>query len=285
MKGLVLAAVLIGVSLLIGYIFDRMARAARLRRDKRYDWYTALLLTATGAITGWLDGGGPGAAIGAIIGFFGGTLIASIVYGTLSVIWTLIRGPLPKRGQEAGSVSMLHRLGILIAGGLPVVFAVIIAHETYWMFNLVSLTAQNDVSSKVALAAGAGQPREMLKENITNRRWHVAASTWRPARWVLQPELLAAARGELAFLDMIELKKPPDSKPEGWTDIGDGEIVWTTWNMPAFEDSFLPDTTVNKVATRISQDRITFYTETVEHTWVLRHIPAQWFIRVPAAGD
>lgn len=282
------ALILIVVSLLIGYLFDRMARSARLRRDKRFDWLAALLGTAAGAGLGWLDGEGIGAGLGAAIGFFGATLTASIVFGTLSVLWTLLRGPLPRRNEEKRPTTFGQRLGILLAGGLPVAFAVLIAHETYWTCNMVSLVAQNDLCSRVAESAADGQPRAGLKQNIENRRWHVAASTWRPMQWLLQPDNRDAARAELAFLDMIAGRKPPPEKPAAWTDLGGTEVVWTNWNMDAFDSNdkeFLRDETVRRVAADICAERVRLYGETVDRTWVLRYVPRELFVPAHRKAD
>ena len=108
---------------------------------------------------------------------------------------------------------MEHRIGIIVAGLLPVAFSVVIAHETYWMVNLVSLTAQNKVGSSLAVAAANDEPREKLQAIVAERRWHVAAPIWRPTQWLLQPEQLAAGQSELAFLDMIDKRDPPDENP------------------------------------------------------------------------
>ncbi|MFQ5733632.1 MAG: hypothetical protein ACE5KM_16975 [Planctomycetaceae bacterium] len=283
---MITAIVFVVVALLIGYVFDRMARAARLRRNKRYDWYLAGIATVLGAGLGWMDGEGAGVGIGAAVGFFGGTLAASIVFGTLSVVWTLIRGPLPKRGRENRRTTMGHRLGILVAGLLPVAFAVVIAHETYWMCNLVALAAQNDVGLSVAGSAGSQQPREKLKATVADRRWHVAAATWRPMQWLLQPEILDATRAELAFLDLIDGRKPPQEKPGGWADLSDRDPVWTTWNMAGFDESFLRDETLHDLAMSICRRRLTLYSDCVERTWVLRYVPTGLFVRArqPQAG-
>lgn len=279
--GLVVAVI---VAMVLAFIFDRIARAVGLRRDKRWDWTAALLLAAAGAYFGWKDGGRQGAIIGGIAAFIGGTLAAAAAFGALAVVWSVLAGPkwdpeyYPRKKDRRKPSFLGGRIAVLLGGILPAAFAALIAHEVYWMSNLAALTAQYGVGYTIADYSAHERPREDLVAALQQNRWQLEAGQWRPQRWLLFPEYADENKAALEYVDFVSGNKPPKEKPAAWNTDWE-QALWTEWTSAGFDAARLDPVELNRLGVHIANDRYALFNACLDRTLVLRYLPREMFVK------
>lgn len=269
-------------SMIVGWILDRIARAAGVRRFKGWDYMAAVICAGVGGYFGMIDGDERSIGVGAAVGFIAGAMVASFVFGALATIWSFFVGPPIKEGEEdkPRKVSIFRRFAILIFGALPVAFAALVAHEVYWLANLGAVTLQYNVGYKMLDYTQREEPMEKLAESLSDNRWQVESASIRPAEWLIHPDYVESNAEVLTYLKMFSGDKPPQEFPESWEKNDPLDtLMYIFWSTPDFAPKDIPPEPTQSIGIRIGKQRFELFNEILDRTLALRYLPRDLFVR------
>lgn len=277
----VVVLIIVVVSMAVWFVLERLARWAGVRRIKTYDYAAAFLLGTIGAYLGWLDGDRNGAIVGGFIGFLGGAMVASVIFGALATVWSFFLGPPRKKKDkdQPQTTSFLRRLAILGAGSLTVVYAAVLAHEVYWMANLGALAAQYNIGFLIVDDNDREEPLGKLQSALKAKRWTAEVTQWQPTEIIVDPDFADAGPAAVAYIDLICGSKPPANMPAGWKQNPDGKTLWAVWNKDDYDPKMLTRELQTSIGLRICFRRFEMFNECLDRTLVLQYLPRSVFVR------
>lgn len=266
--------------LLCAYLCDGLARWAGVRWNRRWAWGGLIVAGLIGGILGGVDGGVASTLAGMILGLVFGQIGATVVFGTNAMVAALLFGPRPAEPDKPRETpTFRNRLAILATGPLPIVFSIISAHEMFWMMNMLTSHTQYQVGYAMVDAARKEADREALAEALARSRPQIAMATHLPIRLMLRSRDEASIRGTLAYIDFLNGERPPAEIPEAWNHSVSGRVSWVLWQGDGDRPNKLADMPVEDYGAHIGNAALDRFENSLEQTWLLRHLPRKLFVR------